>query len=124
MSWITINSDHPIIFVHDVENEQVVVPRYAENSPVSFNKTCISVVTRSYVDGETKVRLRLHPPQTQSELVFDGEVCTPSGSISVNTSETESILFSNTKSSITRVCIWMDDMKYPNIIDIYISPAK
>jgi len=100
-----------ILFVLDPSNEAVAIPEY--EGLVSHTDSCVSVGTQADVDGETDVSLG-HAAPVDLQLVFDGSIQTPGGSIAIWTSEGASLGRIDGLNPTTSVAIWVDDNKWPS----------
>lgn len=126
MSQATVALSHPILFVMDFGNDDMIVPTYDEESLTANNDSCVSVRTIADVDGDVTVRLnRVAGNSTASTgiQVFQGDVATPTGRIAVVTSLNEKILEMDVASATTRVVITVDDLRHPAQVNVDVYGA-
>lgn len=118
MTEIALESDHPILFIYDVDNSEMLIPEYEGESLVAHNDSCVSVGMQVNTSGPTTVSLSGNVRNPTGALVFEGNVCAPSKSISVNTSERESWITIRVASDSARVKVWANDEVEPSVIAI------
>lgn len=108
---------HAIIFIYDIENDDMEIPEYIDNELVSYNEGCISVGTQSEVDGEVEIALfsTINGSKVKSLIkVFDGSIVSPTKKVAVSTSEDEAILEIDIDSNKAAIDIWVDDAVFPS----------
>ena len=121
MTEVELESQHPILFIYDVENRDMVIPPYQAGELVAHNDTCVSVGTRILAQGPTLVRLAQSAMAPIGQLVFSGTIRAPSRSVGVNTSESEGLLSIETRDDVARIRVWADDSREPSIVTIEVK---
>lgn len=113
LSW---GFSHPVLFVFDMSNPEVVVPEIGADFQVASSLSCITVRVMPAVDGEVRVSLSSQlPPQTEHRRIqiFAGELMAPSSVLSVSTAEMDEILSLNVGSSPISMVIYVDELAHP-----------
>ena len=115
----SLSPPNAILFIFDMENENVSVPEYIDNVLTAANASCASVGTQADVDGEVLVQLQNQLSSTDTGIcqqAFKGYIETPSNKIAVVTSECDKVLEKDVKGTKTEVCIWVDDLDFPSTV--------
>jgi hypothetical protein len=115
---VSIESDHPIIFLYDPDNSDMEVPAHTRGRLVDFNTTCVAVGTRYRAEGPTDVILCDEAQSANGVLVFEGMIATPNNVIAVNTSERENWISMPTRSAESLLRVWANDRMIPSEIEI------
>ena len=116
---ITLFIPHAIIFLYDLANKNVQIPKYVDDVLVSSNEGCVSVGTQADVDGEVTLKLVDRLPENHKNTykkVFDGCINTPGKRLAISTSEEEGILEIEVQDRKAQVSIWVDDVSYPGVV--------
>jgi hypothetical protein len=119
MNERTLSLDHPILFVEDFSNPELVIPEYSKDSVVSSNASCISIRAIMYVDGEVVVRLLCGNPLTLPHglsQVFEGVIATPGKNVAIVTSDNEKIIDVDVPGESTRIIVRVNDEEFPSDI--------
>lgn len=124
MIEVTVRPPNAIVFISDPNNEGEEIPEYVNGQLVSATSSCVSVGTCPPMDGDTTIRLADSPWQVEGEMVFGGEIETPSGQLSVSTSELEVILRVAVPGDSVRLEVWVDNEREPTILTVYLSADK
>ncbi len=91
-SCVKLAVPNSIVFLYDQRCADVAIPGYDPNQLTAATNTCVSVATLPEMDGETTISLIESESDATFPLVFDGELNTPKGSLSVNTSAADGLL--------------------------------
>jgi len=121
MMEINFYPPNGILFIEDPTNENVQIPEYIDGDIISHNKSCVSVCTQAYVDGEVLVKLLSEADSANLQTaykVFRGIISTPGKIISIITSENEEIIRMNVGTENTIISIFVDDADNPGIIEV------
>lgn len=120
----TLYVPHAIVFVYDLSGNGIDVPEYVDDDLIASNETCISIGTKSDVDGEVTVDLIKkadHVLEKNYTKVFKGFINTLGKKVAVSTSEIEGILATNVDTIKTEVSIWVNDSELPSMIFIEVE---
>ena len=116
-----VASDHPIIVLFAVSHPNVRIPDYVPNELVAYNDHCVSIGTRYAGDGATKVRMSRNIPDRAEHKVFAGVLRTPSGRLSVSTSDATPVLIATVGAEQASVRVYVDDLSEPARVDIEVA---
>jgi len=119
MNKATLSLSHPILFVMDFGNSEVVVPEYSAESTVSATSSCISIRGIADVDGDLTVRLiREQDMLTVTGLlnVFEGPLATPGKKAAIVTSSNEKVMEIDVAGDVTSIRVSVDDTEFPSEI--------
>jgi hypothetical protein len=113
-----------MLYVLDVGNKGITVPEYSNDALIGVSSSCVSVATRSEVDGDVTIILGTELPSIKdSELaeIFSGVITTPSSKIAVVTSELEKIVEIDVEHSKTKISILAEDSQHPRVIVVKVD---
>lgn len=117
MSTASYTPLHPILFVFDFSNQNMVVPEYNLDQVASANDSCVSVRTIADVDGDVTVTLaETLPLEVNGVEVFGGAIAAPSRRVAVVTSHNEKLLETEVQGERATVRIVVDDEAHPSRI--------
>jgi hypothetical protein len=105
---------HSIIFVYD-PTYAVEVPGDIGAGLVRATDSCVAVGTLAEMDGETTIRLADDFADPQGEVVFEGTIRTPGGTVAINTSEDEQLI-SILVGQAAHITVWANDAEEPDLI--------
>lgn len=115
--------DHPGFFVHDADADlgpdEVPSTDWPEPPYVRRTERMIAVGTIADVDGEVRIRLDTGP-SLQGWMIFDGEIATPSGALSITQSSGEEILRLDELAPETSLAIAVDDLRHPRSVHLLV----
>jgi hypothetical protein len=118
MPTVTIDSDHPIIFVYDEDNLDVTIPEYSDERPIDANLSCVSIGTQYRDSGPTEVRLVAEATGMQGTPVFQGRIDAPSKTIGIHTSEREGWAKINVRGEFAELRVWVNDAREASVVVI------
>jgi len=94
-------------------------PEHVYGALIGYNETCVSVGCYPSDDGETEFFLgRSDEFATEGEIVFDGTIETPTGSLMISTVDGEVLLEQAVPSTRTRVRVRVNHPKWPDQVII------
>lgn len=122
MKKATFSLEHPILFVDDFSNQDIVIPEHSPERVVSATPSCLSINTIADVDGEISVTLISEgeaqaPPEFFT--VFEGKLATPNRKVAVVTSEDKKTIEIDVKKRTTNIKVSVNDTTFPS--DIWIQ---
>jgi hypothetical protein len=113
METVKSSPINSIVFISD--NLRSKPPEHVYGALVSYNETCVSVGCYPSDDGETEFFLgRADQLAAEGEIVFDGTIVTPTGSLMISTVDGEVLLEQEVPSARTRVRVWANHLKWPD----------
>jgi hypothetical protein len=118
MIQFEMTSEHPIIFVYDIQNRAMTIPEHVDGQLIDANRSCVSIGTQVSGSGPTKVILATRIFKPEGILAFEGEIETPSRAISVSSSEREGWANLDVINDFAHVCIWANHDTEPSIVTI------
>jgi hypothetical protein len=122
MKVVNVILTHPIIFLFDTRNERMSVPTYNPDSTVSFNESCVSIISGCGCEEKLEIKLEYNGyADFTLKKVFDGFIETPSRKISVVTSLNETLMELELKTYVSRVNIYVDDGDCPSKIFVNVE---
>jgi hypothetical protein len=117
-----VASAHPIIFLYDDACDGLIVPEHVRDELVAFNDRCVSVGTQySAHDGPTRVRMARRISRPALIEVFAGTLSTPSGRLSLCTSEAEGLLVVDVGTDRADIRVYVDDARWPSQVDVEVT---
>jgi hypothetical protein len=126
MMETTLFVPHAIIFILDPNGKDIIIPEYDPISITSSNESCVSVGTRSDVDGEVTIQFgpSIPPPvKTICAQVFYGKVNTPTKQLAVITSNRDVIFCLGVKDLRTSISVGVNDLNNPSLVWIEVCRA-
>jgi len=126
MSRMVISPPHPILFVYDPTNKDVVDPVHIDDQLTVATESSVSVKVQASVDGDVDICLDLGDTLPSSTLyrAFSGRIATPGGKIAIVTSELEPLLDLDVPKGSVAVCIWVDDVHRPAQVVVTVMDAN
>ncbi len=119
--------DHPGFFVQDgdadLEPEDVPSTDWPEPPYVCRTERMIAVGTIADVDGEVRIRLDADS-SIEGSLIFEGQIATPSGALSVTQSSGEEILRLENLEPQTLLAIGVDDIRHPRSVHLLVRKTR
>lgn len=125
MNTVRCGFSHPVIFIFDMSNDEVIVPELGYEFQVSSNDNCIAIRVISDTDGDVEISLELQQPSSvkrERNEIFCGKVASPSGSISISSSEMDEVLRLEVGAKITSIHVYIDDIADP--VKVWIEANK
>jgi len=80
----------------------------------------IAVATIAEVDGEVRIRLDAGS-SIDGSLIFEGEIATPSGALSITQSSREEVLRLEQLGPETFIAIGVDDLRHPQSVHVLVT---
>jgi hypothetical protein len=115
MKTISISPPNSLILIMDFKSGRV--PEALGNNLVAATDSCIAIGCRSEYDGPTDVYLaQPHECTPSGALVFEGDILTPSRSMSVCTVMNKEVLSDETAGENTHVRVFANDPIEPDRI--------
>jgi hypothetical protein len=124
MNAVSVELEHPILFVFDYTNRSMQIPEYDNEITVSANSSALSVKAVSEVDGPVQVHLSAEIPRNVLErlsVVFRGTIDVPNNRVSVVTSDNKKLLELDIGRAEADVTVAVDNEMHPS--DIWIGAA-
>jgi hypothetical protein len=115
--------DHPIVFVCDPSNNEMVVPEYNSSSVTSFTSSCVSIRAVAYIDGNVSIHLESNPDsmvRPEGVEVYSGHIKAPGRRMAVMDSENNNLLEIGGVGTIPLVEVFVDDQRHPTAIWIFL----
>lgn len=101
------------------ENLRSKPPEPILTGMVSYNATCVEVACLPEVDGETTFHFgKVQEVPAGLEMVFDGFLETPGGTLIVATVEEEILFEDKVPEASTRVRVWLSHPRWPDTVVI------
>lgn len=117
MHTASYTPSHPILFLFDFSNANMIVPECNPEEVVSANDSCVSLPTIADVDGDVTVTLAETLPREAGGVeVFDGVIAAPSKRVAVVTPHNEKLIETGVHRERATVRIVVDDEVYPRRI--------
>ncbi|WP_454725511.1 MULTISPECIES: hypothetical protein [Cupriavidus] len=116
MNTVKCYFSHPVIFVFDMRNDEIIVPEIGDEFQVSSNSTCIAIRVMSDADGDVEISLELQQPsliKRERIEVFSGKIDSPSGSISISSAEMDEVLRLEVGKKTTNIHAYVDEVAHP-----------
>jgi hypothetical protein len=108
-----------IILFYDPGNENFMLAEWSSTKSYEATESCISVATLPDIDGETTIEI-LNANQTINDrnmvLAYEGPMETPTGKVSVSTSNTLDIIGVDVLSNSCLVQVWINRLMDPDHI--------
>ncbi|TDF34395.1 hypothetical protein EYS14_24780 [Alteromonadaceae bacterium M269] len=123
----TLPIPYAIVFVHDLNNHEIEVPEYEDNTLITSNGECLSIGTQADVDGDVTINLSANTESIEKKglsKAFEGTIASASKRVAVSTSEGDIVLTMEVECEITVLSIWVDDVLYPSSILIEADGSK
>jgi hypothetical protein len=115
MQTITVAPPNSLVLVMDHTIGDI--PKTMGRARISATESCVAVGCRMEQDGPTEINLgQFHEVAPLGELVFDGEISTPSKRLSICSVINEIVLSSRVVSESTGVRVFADDTREPDTI--------
>ncbi len=120
---ISVSPNNSLILVMDPEIGEIPVPESMDNSLIVSTESCIGIGTLCEFDGVTNIVLSNDAASMKPSLfqVFDGEVETPNGIISVQSVYLENYLEIEASKPVSRMQVWVNHNTEPDYIEIVVS---
>lgn len=123
---IKTNIPHGIVFIMDMAHDDAASPEYIHGEVIASNGACVSVATTHEIDGETELELSdvLDSRWVDRVVrVFSGSVETPSGNLSIVTSNNEALLTLKTGDVRTSFQVFVDTVDSPELVVVVAGVA-
>ncbi|WP_174912562.1 hypothetical protein [Burkholderia diffusa] len=107
---------HPVLFVFDMGNAEVVVPEIGGDFQASSTSSCIAIRVMSDTDGEVQLELASHIHQTVKQgaiEVYFGNLESPSGVVSISSAEMDEIIHLELGKRVCSVRVFVDELAHP-----------
>ena len=93
------------------------IPKKMGQNCIAATGSCVAIGCRMEQDGPTEINLgQLHEIAPLGELLFDGEIPTPSRRISICSVMNEGLLSSAVGGVTVRVRVFVNDPKEPDVV--------
>ena len=111
---IIVAPPHSIIFINDPTID-FDVPENIGPGLVWATENCVAVGTLAEDDGATTIQLVSDVVSPQGDVAFDGTIKTPGRVVAITTSDSEQLM-SISSGEETRITVWVNDSREPDII--------
>ncbi|MCC4104754.1 hypothetical protein [Serratia ureilytica] len=107
---------HPVLFVFDMGNAEVVVPEIDDDFQVSGTSSCIAIRVMPDTDGEVALKLESQLSQSVKQgaiEVYFGQLDSPSGAVSISSAEMDEVLRLEFGKQVSSVRVFVDELVHP-----------
>lgn len=108
-----------IIFLSDPGNKHPDPPKWKDDKPYEANENCVSVGTLHGIEGSTDIELiniDMSKSFPQMINIYSGKLRTPTGKLSVDTSEVLDVLSCQISGTSCFVRVWTNRFLEPDCI--------